>query len=62
MVVYMVVTRDKYELPLFIADTAQEIADYKGVNKQSVFQQMARKNKKGRCIYVRVDIGEDEEE
>ena len=38
MKLYMVVTSDKYELPLAIG-SAQEIADYLGVLRKTVYEQ-----------------------
>lgn len=59
MMVYMVVTRDKYELPLIVADTVGELAEFQGVKTQTIYQRMShRKGKKS--IYVKVDIGDVE--
>lgn len=59
MMVYMVVSRDKYELPMIVADTVGELARFQGVKKETIYQRMShRKGKKS--IYVKVDIGDEE--
>ena len=54
--VYMLVTQDKYELPLMVADTATELARRLGISKCSVMSAICKAKKTGRkCKYVRVD-------
>lgn len=36
-VLYMLVTKDEYELPLVVVDTAKELADICGVKVDSVY-------------------------
>jgi len=43
---YMAVTPDEYELPLFIADTADEMAERYGLKKHTIFNSICG-NKKG---------------
>lgn len=58
--IYMIVTNDKYELPVFVG-TAQEVADYQGVKVGSIYGAISHyehgRNKT--CIYRRVygDMG-----
>ena len=60
--VYMEVTMDNLELPLAVADSASELAELRGVNKNAIYKSISRiqlgQRKTGR--YVKVDI-EDEE-
>lgn len=39
---YMVVTKDKYELPLGVYDSLDELAEKQGVNKNYVKQSISR--------------------
>lgn len=56
--IYMKVTRDKYRLPLAIADTAEELAKIVGRDARTIYRSVKRE--KG--IYEKVDIGVLEEE
>lgn len=56
MTLYMMVTKDKYELPLLICDTPQELADKAGVKKRSLLSSLSHKNKG----WARVEVEEDE--
>lgn len=42
MTLYMAVTPDHLELPLYIADSAEEMADWAGIKVSSVKQQCCR--------------------
>lgn len=56
-VVYMMVTRDKYELPLAIADTAAELARMLGRKERTIYSAMTQAKKKSwKSIYVKVKI------
>lgn len=58
MFVYMLVTLDKYELPLIVADSPKELAARTGEKATSISRQICRSKKYGRrCQYVKVDIG-----
>ena len=46
-VVWLRVTKDKYELPEYIADTAEELADMLGISPNTIYSSMANW-KKGR--------------
>ncbi len=41
-VIYMVVTNDKYELPIYVADTVEEIAKLLGIKNNSVSTRICR--------------------
>lgn len=57
MHVYMLVSNDKYELPICIADTQRELAEMIGVKEDTIRSVMSRCRKSGRkCRYVRVDF------
>lgn len=63
MYIWMMVTRDKYELPLAIADTARELAELTGFNKNSIMRSVLTYeagSKRSRFRKVRVDRNEDE--
>ena len=60
MFVYMKVTTDRYELPLAVADTGEELARICGVSKNNVYNTMRKARILGhRCQYVRVEVGEE---
>ena len=64
MVVWMEVTKDEYELPVFIADSAPELAQLSGVKENLVYS-MASKYKAGvlkRSKFQRVEIPEETKE
>ena len=47
MVCWMRVTRDKYELPIAIADTAKQLAEICGVTTNSIYSAYCRVNRNG---------------
>lgn len=49
---WLLVTPDKYELPLYVADSAQELADYCGVIRNTIYSTMSRHSERSR--YKRV--------
>ncbi len=55
-VIYMVVTNDKYELPIYVADTVEEIAQLLGIKNNSVSTRICRGGygKKYKIIRVRI--------
>lgn len=54
-VVYMLVTQDKYELPLVVADTVAELAKLTGKKRSSVASAISHAKKKGfSSRYVKV--------
>lgn len=61
--VYMMITKDKFELPLAIADSAEELAKMVGVLPSGVYSgaRNAQKGKrKSKYIRVLIDKGEGE--
>lgn len=54
--VYMQITNDKYELPLAVADTVEELAQMRGVKKDSIYSIMShfRHGKNNKCQYIKV--------
>lgn len=49
---WLLVTKDKYELPLAVADTAKELAIMTGTTKNNIVSQISRGSKKS--MYRRV--------
>ena len=45
MKVYLIITADKYELPVFIADNASDIAKFIGASIATVHCMISRQNK-----------------
>ena len=61
-VIYMKVTRDKYEFPIEMADSVDELAQKLGTTKGNIRVTMSNAKRKGwRSPYVRVEIEDDEE-
>ena len=61
MYIWMMVTRDKYELPLAIADTARELAELTGLHKTSIMKGALSYEAGSKCSRFRkVKIGRDE--
>lgn len=55
--VYMLVTQDKYELPLIVTDTMAELARRTGQKRSSVASAISHANKKGfKSRYIKVII------
>ena len=54
---YLYVTRDDYELPLIVADSAEELAQILGTTKNTVLSCISH-NRKG---WARVSVEEGEE-
>lgn len=55
MTLYMLVTKDKYELPLVIADSLGELADKLSIPKNRITSAISHAKKKGhKSIYVKV--------
>lgn len=63
--IWMEVTRDKYEFPIHIADTAEELAKLAGVkNGTSVISAISKASKHNvsRCKYQKVALDDNDEE
>lgn len=60
--VYMLVSNDKYELPLMIADSAAELSRRLHLSEGTVSSTISCDKKRGyRCRYVKVEIDDDDE-
>lgn len=57
--VFMMVTSDKYQLPLAVADTPRELSRLVGVSAKLITEEACRKRK---ARFVKVYIGELENE
>ena len=63
MKIWMEVTRDKYQLPLVIANSAQELAKLCRTTKNNVCSAASKAKKNGENRrYISVDIGKEEDE
>lgn len=61
--VWMQISKDKYELPIFVAETAQELADICGVSVNTVQSAVCR-NEHGeyeKSQYIKVRVEDDDE-
>lgn len=57
----MIDLSDKYELPLAVADSIQELAKKVNVKPASIHQIISHSKKRGkRCRYIKVRVDEDE--
>lgn len=54
--IYMMVSDDKYELPLYVADSAQELAEKLGVKKGTIYSHVIQweKGKIKKAKYIRI--------
>ena len=61
-VIYMKVTRDIYELPVLIADSAKELAKMDGNKSVNIRTSIRNAEKKGyKSRYVKVTLDDEEE-
>ena len=57
MKLYMMVTKDRYELPLCVADSLDELAVMVDSTKNSIASAISHAKQKGRkCKYVKVEV------
>lgn len=59
--IYMMVTRDKYELPMAVADSAWRLAQICNVNVRTVRHGIESRQRGGWSKYVRVRTREKED-
>lgn len=60
MTIVMLVTADKYEPPMIVADSVAELAREIGRTPTDLYSAMSQARKRGgRCKYVRVEVEED---
>ena len=58
--IFMLITTDRYELPVAVADTVKELAFLIGVSENNIRSAMSKAKKRGtRCRYVRVVVEEE---
>ena len=63
MTLYLRVTNDKYEFPVIITDTAEEMAKLCNVKVNTIYSNLSKSRAKGyNSTYKRVIISEDEDE
>ena len=56
---YMLISDDKYELPLFVADSLTELSSACGISLNTIYGTMRRAKKNGAwCRFVKVDASE----
>lgn len=61
MAIWLAVTRDKYEHPVALADSIEELAEMCGVKVNSIYSYMSHAKKSGgRCKYIRIEEGEED--
>lgn len=62
MIIYMEITRDEYEFPIHIADSASE--KLCGVSRNCILSciSKSKKGKIGKSRYIKVEVPDDEEE
>jgi hypothetical protein len=55
--VYMMVTKDKYELPIAVADSVSELSKITGYKRQTISETMCRKNPAYHWQFRKVQVG-----
>ena len=58
---WLYVTPDRYELPIYLCDTAQELADKRGVSVSTVKTAALTHKRKGYGNYIKVNLEEDKD-
>lgn len=64
MKIYMEVSRDKYSLPLAVADSAKELAELRGVKRNNIESIISNTKKNGwnNPKYIVVEVDEEEDD
>ncbi len=64
MTVWIKVTKDEFELPVAIADTAEELAEILGVDRSTILSAVRRyeRGEVSFSVYRRLEIGDEEDE
>lgn len=58
---WLLVTHDEYELPLFVADTAAELGRHVGQSANTILSAVSHAKKSGyNCKYQSVDIDDED--
>ena len=62
MVLYMEITKDKFELPLAVADSVEELAKLRNVSRYTIYRSISDVNvgKKKKSKYLKIKIEEKE--
>ena len=61
--IYMLVTKDKYELPLIVADSISQLARKLSISPNLIHSAMSNASKKGyKCMYVKVECEDESKE
>lgn len=59
MNLWLYVTKDEYELPIIVADSAGQLALRLGIPRNNIFTAINQARKKGyRCRYIKVEVDE----
>lgn len=58
-VLYMRVTKDKYELPIFVCDSVKELSQKTGYPTYSIHTMLTRKRKGWARVEIELEEGED---
>lgn len=60
--IYMKVTADEYELPLFVAETVRELAEMTGTTENNIRSSISkRRNGRANTHFLKVQIEEGDE-
>lgn len=60
MILYIRISKDKYELPIAVAETVQELANMCGVTRNTIYTMMSRYGALGKwCPYRKVEVEDD---
>jgi ribosomal protein L7Ae-like RNA K-turn-binding protein len=60
MFVYMKVTKDKYELPVAIADSAKELAEICGTKRTNILSAIIHAEQRGQnSVYKKVEVDDE---
>lgn len=60
---WLKVTKDEYELPLAVGNSASDLARQVGVSRSTIISVMSNAKKRGgRCCYVKVEVDDDGKE
>lgn len=61
MDIWMKVTKDEFELPVYVCDTAVELARLCGCSQNNIYSSISHsKSRRQKTQYVRVRVEEDE--
>lgn len=60
MRLYIAVTADEYELPLYVAESATELASFLGCGKSNIYKGVKLENYRRRlgCKIIKTEIGD----